>query len=73
MAFSILVTTMDDEKKADAKRTAGNENRETLHQYVGGWNSNPITKDTPVEAERRGGSGTTSAETDPAKKKERSK
>jgi hypothetical protein len=51
---------MDDDKKAKAKPPAGSEGRETLHEYVGGVISNPITSDTPDEAERRGGSGTRS-------------
>ena len=60
MTFRVPVKTMDDDEKAKAKRTAGNEDRETLHQYVGGVISNPITSDTPDEAERKGGSGTSS-------------
>ena len=64
MAFLVLVNSMDDEK-AKAKRPAVSEGRETMHEYVGGVISNPITSDTPDEAERRGGSGTTG----PAKKK----
>ncbi len=51
---------MEDDRKAEAKRPAGSGDRETLHEYVGGWNSNPITSDTPDEAERKGGSGTKS-------------
>lgn len=35
----MLVRTLDE--KANAERTSGNEERETLHEYVGGWNSNP--------------------------------
>lgn len=63
MAFLVLVNTMDDEK-SKSKKLAGNEDRETLHEYVGGWNSNPITSDTPDDAERRGGSGTQSGTDD---------
>jgi hypothetical protein len=59
---------MDDDKKAKAKPPAGSEDRETLHEYVGGWNSNPITSDSPDEAERRGGSGTMSRSEETKKK-----
>ena len=55
---------MEGDRKAKAKPLAGSEHRETLHEYVGGWNSNPITSDTPDDAERRGGSGTTQSKTD---------
>ena len=58
VVFLVLVKMMDNDEKAKAKRTAGNEERETLHEYVGGVISNPITSDTSDEAERRGGSGT---------------
>lgn len=68
MAFLVLVKTMDDDKKAKAKPPAGSEGRETLHEYVGGVISNPITSDTPDEAERRGGSGTKSRTDDTRKK-----
>jgi hypothetical protein len=63
MAFPVPVKTMEGDEKAKAKRPAGSEDRETLHEYVGGHLSNPITSDTPDEAERRGGSGTRSAGT----------
>ncbi len=58
MVLPVPVKTMDDDKKAKAKPSAGNEGRENLHQYVGGVISNPITSDSPDEAERKGGSGT---------------
>ena len=58
MVLPVPVKMMDDDKKAKAKPSAGNEGRETLHQYVGGVISNPITSDSPDEAERKGGSGT---------------
>ena len=60
MAIRVPVKPMDDDEKAKAKRTAGNEDRETLHEHVGGVISNPITSDSPAEAERKGGSGTRS-------------
>jgi hypothetical protein len=72
MVLPVPVKTMEDDKKAKAKPLAGSENRETLHEYVGGWNSNPITSDTPDEAERRGGSGTRSGEATGTKKDESS-
>jgi hypothetical protein len=56
----VLVKSMEDDEKAKAKRPAGSEDRETLHEYVGGVISNPITSDTSDDAERRGGSGTRS-------------
>jgi hypothetical protein len=68
VALLVLVKTMEGDEKAKAKRPAGSEGRETLHEYVGGWNSNPITSDSPDEAERRGGSGTRSRADDTRKK-----
>ena len=58
MVFPVLVKTMEDDQKAKAKPPAGSEGRDTMHEYVGGVISNPITSDTSDEAERRGGSGT---------------
>jgi hypothetical protein len=70
VSFLVSVNPMEDDKKAKAKRPAGSEERETLHEYVGGVISNPITSDTPDEAERRGGSGTMSRAEDTKKKRE---
>ena len=71
MVFPVLVKTMEDDQKAKAKPPAGSEGRDTMHEYVGGVISNPITRDTPDEAERRGGSGTSGGrKTSTEKKKE---
>jgi hypothetical protein len=48
MSFSISVNQMDEE--SDQNRTRGNEDRETLHEYVGGWNSNPKKKSETGES-----------------------
>ena len=61
---------MEDDQKAKAKQPAGSEGRKAMHEYVGGVISNPITSDTPDEAERRGGSGTSGGRKRSTEKKE---